>query len=226
MEQIMQIDQIQIVRKENLNKILHDKFNNNVSEFAERIGKNRYFLYGLLWGVEKTSSRKVTDKTARLIEKHLLLPLNSLDNKVMPSDYNVLDVKLVDIFKSEQNRMLSFHNNRSIFISELELSIRNINYQDIFCVRINDNSMNPLFMVDDVIFFDKTKTEFLNNKIYFICLNGSFLIRKLSKLDTKPDKILVIPINEFEGNKIIELDSINKLTILGSPAMQIKTLNF
>lgn len=221
----MQIDQIQIIRKENLNKILHDKFNNNISEFAEKIGKNRYFLYGLLWGIEKTASRKVTDKTARIIEKHLLLPLNSLDNKIMRSNYNVFDIKLVDIYQSEQNRMLSFYTDKSIFISELELSIRNINYQDIFCVRISDNSMNPIFVVDDVIFFDKTKTEFLNNKIYFISLNGSFLIRKLSKLNTVLDKVLVIPINEFEGDKIIELDSINKLIILGSPVMQIKTLN-
>lgn len=79
----MEANKIQIIRKQNLNKLLKEKFNSNEEEFGNRIGKDRYFLYPLLWNCETAGSREVTDKTARTIEQSLLLPSNYLDFNVI-----------------------------------------------------------------------------------------------------------------------------------------------
>ncbi len=74
---------MQIIRKQNLNKLLKEKFNSNEEEFGSKIGKDRYFLYPLLWNCETAGSREVTEKTARSIEQSLLLPINFLDFEVI-----------------------------------------------------------------------------------------------------------------------------------------------
>ena len=46
---------LQRLRKRNLKTIIDQDFNGSVDDFAKSLEKNKYFIYGLLWDVEKST---------------------------------------------------------------------------------------------------------------------------------------------------------------------------
>lgn len=208
--------ELQIRRKNNLNKIVEHEYNGSVDEFAKSLDKNKFFIYGLLWGVEKRASRNITDKTARLIERHLRLPNGYLDEENPIIDPSVTAIPFISINGSESNNDLSFSEEPGFSISKLELVNNKIDPNTLVALRVSDESMNQYFSVNDIVIIDRSKVELISNRIYLIQIGQNFLVRSLARSLTT-DKIEVSPANNVTNSifKAFDLD-ISKIKIFGT----------
>lgn len=214
--------ELQKRRKNNLNKIVEHEFNGSVEEFANSLEKNKFFIYGLLWGVEKRASRNITDKTARLIERHLRLPSGYLDEENPIIDPSVTAIPFVSINISESNNDLSFSEEPGFSISKLELVNNKIDPNTLVALRMPDESMNQYFGVNDIVIIDRSKTEFISNRIYLIQIGQNFLVRSLAR-SLATNKIEVIPTNNVTNSmfKTFEMDGLSKIKIFGTCVLSI-----
>ena len=213
---------LQITRKSNLKKVIDQEFNGKVEDFAKSLGKNKFFIYGLLWDIDKRASRNITDKTARLIEKNLRLPDGFLDNENQVEDASVFFIPFINISVSEANKQLSFSTEDSLGISKYELINNKLDPSTLLALRVFDDSMSNNFEIDDVVFIDLTKKDFISGKIYFIKLKNNFVLRKLTRsFDTDNIKISITNLNKSREYDEIEIKDISKIEILGSPVLRL-----
>lgn len=219
------IVELQKKRKNNLNKIVESEFNGSVEDFANALNKNKFFMYGLLWGVEKRASRNVTDKTARLIERHLRLPNGYLDEENPIIDPSVTAIPFMSVNASETNNALSISDEPGFSISKLELVNNKIDPNTLVALRVPDDSMNRYFSVNDIVIIDRSKTEFISNRIYLIQIGQNFLVRTLARSLTT-DKIEISPANNVTNSvfKTIEVENISKIMIHGTCVLSINYL--
>lgn len=217
--------ELQKKRKNNLNKIVESEFNGSVEDFANALNKNKFFMYGLLWSVEKRASRNVTDKTARLIERHLRLPNGYLDEENPIIDPSVTAIPFMSINGSETNNGLSISDEPGFSISKLELINNKIDPNALVALRIPDDSMNHYFSINDIVVIDRTKIEFISNRVYLIQIGQSFLVRTLARSLTT-DKIEISPANNVTNSvfKTIEVENISKITIHGTCVFSVNYL--
>jgi hypothetical protein len=208
------VDYIQLNRKKNLNKIVNTLFDGNVSNFTATLEKNKLFVYGLLSDIDKPSSRNITDKTARVIERRLSLPENLLDQKSIPNDLRISYIKFVDISQSESKDELIL-SNESIALSTYIFEINRLDTNNLFATRIGGQ----------VYIFNKAKNSFIHHftQIYYIKLNHNFLVSRISR-NFNNNKFLVesvIPFNHFEKFYVANLDNFQ---CLGTAVMNMSTV--
>jgi hypothetical protein len=207
----------QNTRKMNLKKIVDELFLGSVENFSKDLGKNKFFVYGLLWNSDKKSTRKITDKTARLIERHFNLPDGYLDEEEPMIDLSVAAIPFIDIHMSENNDELVFADIPKFTISNLELKNNKIESKNLVAIRMNDESMNDYFKTNDVVLVDRSKVEFIKNQIYLLKIGKSLILRYVYRNIVTDNIELIALSNSFSNSFItIELDSISKIEILGT----------
>lgn len=215
---------LQILRKLNLRSIVDQNFNNSVEEFANAIKKNKFFIYGLLWDIEKRSSRNITDKTARLIEKTLRLPDYYLDREVPVEDSSVYFIPFIDIVESEDRNKLMYSSESSIAISKFELINNKLDPETLLAVRISDDSMSKFFGVGDIILIDRTKKEFISNRVYFVNAKRNFVFRRIAR-SIHSEKIDIYSLGSAEDEKnytpTLTIKDVSQIDILGTPVLKI-----
>lgn len=212
---------VQILRKKNLTKIIDLKFAGSVDLFAKTLNKNKFFIYGLLWSLDKPSGRKITDKTSRLIENELGLPNGFLDNEIIPDDLCTQYIPIIDISTSEQLNSLSL-SSQSIAISESELRFNRLKFENLLAIRIADLSMVKYFMPSDIVFIDVSKINLISNKVYFINYNQSFVFRFIQR---NPNDIQSLYLIHYDNLEIKEIVNASQIKIIGAPVMKIGALN-
>lgn len=215
--------ELQRLRKKNLKTILDQDFNGNVEEFAKTLEKNKYFIYGLLWDVEKRSSRNITDKTARYIEKNLRLPDFYLDRQDLVVDSRIYYIPFIDIGESEDLNRLVFSPENSIAISKFELINNQLDPEALLATRITDESMNKFFSIDEIILIDRNKTEFVSNRVYFINTRQNFAFRRVAR-SIATGKIDIYNLTKEDDEKnytsILSVDTIDDIQIIGVPVFR------
>lgn len=215
---------LQKLRKKNLKTIVDQNFNGSVDEFAKSLEKNKFFIYGLLWSVEKRSSRNITDKTARFIEKNLRLPDFYLDRESLVEDSSIYFIPFIDIGESEESNRLYFSPENSIAISKFELINRKLDPESLLAVRITDDTMSKFFRNDDVVLIDRSKTEFISNKVYFINVKRNFVFRRVARsITTGKIDIYSLRLSDDEKNynSDVSINEIEDIEIFGTPALII-----
>ena len=213
----------QIIRKNNLKKVIEQQFNGKIEDFADSLQKNKYFVYGLLWDVNKRSSRNITEKTARLIEKHLHMPDGFLDQEEQVDDTRVVFIPYINISNSEAYEYLSYSPEFSLGISRNELISNNLSPSTLLAVKIFDDSMLPNFDIGDIIVIDQSKTDFIANKLYLIYYKKQYIIRKISR-DIDSGGIKISPTNTMKIITDFEeyiIQDIKDLEIIGAAIMKI-----
>lgn len=218
---------LQRLRKRNLKTIIDQDFNGSVDDFARSLEKNKYFIYGLLWDVEKRSSRNITDKTARFIEKNLRLPDFYLDRESLVEDSSIYFIPFVDISESESCNYLCYSPENSIAISKFELLNNKLDPASLLAVRITDDNMNKFFSIDDIVIIDRSKIEFVSNRIYLINVKRNFVFRRVAR-SIVTGKIEVYSLKQADDEKnytpILSIDNIDDIDILGIPVYKMSKL--
>jgi len=176
----------------------------------------------MLWSSEKRGSRNITDKMARLTERHLRLPNGYLDEEIPTIDPSVVAIPFVSISASESNSMLSISDDPGFSISKLELISNKIDPTTLVALKVLDDSMNQYFGVNDVVLIDRSKIDFIGNRVYLIQIGQNFLIRFLSR-SLSTSNIEVSPANNVTNSifKAFEVDDISKITIWGTYVVSI-----
>lgn len=219
--------ELQKLRKKNLKSIIEQSDTGSIEEFAKSIQKNKFFIYGLLGDVEKRSSRMITDKTARLIEKNLKLPDFYLDREDLVADSSIFFIPFVDISQSETLNNLCFSPEKSIAISKYELINRKLDPNTLLALRVIDDSMSKFFTIDDIVVIDRTKTEFISNKIYFLNIKQNFIFRRVAR-SIATGKIDIYSLRLIDDEKNykadITVEKIEDLEIIGVPVLKISDL--
>lgn len=173
--------EIQIIRKNNLRKVIVDKFNDNIDEFAAAVGKHRNFIYALLWGVDNPNNRKITDKMARFLEKQSGTPdeyLDGVDSDLILSN-GILNIPYLDVELSTRVQEMKYSTERSFPILATELNGKPVNTsKDLFAVRVFDSSLFPNVKFGDTVVIDYSMRQVQNNQYYLIKYYGVFYIRK------------------------------------------------
>jgi hypothetical protein len=219
--------ELQKLRKKNLKTIIDQEFNGSVDDFAKNLEKNKFFIYGLLWDVEKRSSRNITDKTARFIEKNLNLPDFYLDRESLVEDSRVYFIPFIDISESEESNRLYFSPESSIAISKFELINKKLDPASLLAVRITDDNMSKFFSNDDIILIDRSKTEFISNKVYFINVKRNFIFRRIARsIITGKIDLYSLRLSDDEKNYTpdISIENIEDIEIFGVPVLKISQL--
>ncbi|RTL13427.1 MAG: S24 family peptidase [Neisseriaceae bacterium] len=219
--------ELQRLRKRNLKTIIDQEFNGSVDDFAKSLEKNKVFIYGLLWDVEKRSSRNITDKTARFIEKNLRLPDFYLDRESLVEDSSVYFIPFIDISESEESNRLYFSPENSIAISKFELINKKLDPESLLAVRVTDDNMSKFFSNDDIILIDRSKTEFISNKVYFINVKRNFIFRRIARsITTGKIDLYSLRLSDDEKNYTpdISIENIEDIEIFGVPALKISQL--
>ena len=178
---------VQKIRKDNLKKLIKERFNDKIDAFSEFVGKNKYVVYAMLWDVENPNSRKISDATARAIEQKLSIEIFSLDSepdKIL-EDPSVLIIPLMDYKLSNDLGDIYVHNYDRVKLPK-EL-FQNINStSDLIAFKIPDMEMFPFYSIGDIIIVNKLKRSVEDNHQYLIFSDGKFRVRTLISKDNHP----------------------------------------
>lgn len=213
---------IQLSRKQNLNKILEQRFMGNVTDFSKVLGKHKFFVYGLLWSLDKAASRKITDKTARYIESKLDFPCGFLDLDALPEDLRISYIPFVDMPLSEELNNLNLAQ-QSFVISESELEFFRLKSKHLLAIRITSAQIKH-FKPSDVVIVDTNKREILTNHVYFVKLNNQFIFREVRRVFTNGRSFISLHYDNTEPHESYIVEPTDQFEVIGSPVMQIGPL--
>lgn len=218
-------NELQRLRKANLQKAITEKFNDNIEEFAIAVAKHRNFIYALLWDVANPNNRKISDKMARFLEKHAGLGNGYLDR----SDPNSLDneyityVNYLDVIKSNNSENLVLSEEPDFPILRSELNKAEISSaSDLLAIRVFDSSLTPVLNFNDTIIIDRSVIGLRNAQYYLITYHRQVQIRRLHQEAGKFKFVLNLNVDGYEQ----ELDPESKnLTIEGIMVFSFKHTN-
>lgn len=213
----------QKIRKRNLAGIIDQRFSGSVDLFAKFVNKNKFFIYGLLWPLDKQSARKITDKTARLLESKLSLPIGFLDMVVIPDNICVSYIPFVDISLSEESHSLSL-SSKTLALSESEIQYFRLKSDSLVIVRILDRLMNK-FNIDDLVVVDTHKRELVSNHVYFVNFNQSFIFREVRRNYLNGNNFISLHHSNAEPQNSQTIDSKDYFEIIGTPVMKLGLLS-
>ena len=206
-------------RKRNLKAIINHQFDGSVDAFASFLDKHKNFIYSLLWDVENPNNRKITDKMARLIEKHLQLQdgyLDKIDNSITDSyvSQNYIYIPYLDIIESENTAIERMSEEPSFPLLHSEILKKNLNSTDLVAVKTFDNSMVPYCDFEDTLVVDRSFTNLRSNQYYLIKYFNKLYIRKFEQEDG--NSIFTVENNSLSNYKNINIQENKKqLTIIG-----------
>ncbi len=120
------MENIQIIRMNNIKQVINESFVGKIDAFAEHIGKSKYVVYAWLWELDNPNRRNITTDSARLIENKLGLPKGYIDKSDLEnttfhfefaelSNYkSLLDeiIKLQNVILDNHKRIQKFTNNK------------------------------------------------------------------------------------------------------------------
>lgn len=174
--------EIQIIRKDNLRKVIVDKFNDNIDKFAAAVDKHRNFIYALLWDIDNPNNRKITDKMARFLEKKSGLVDGFLDSDGSASaiSRNVLNIPFLEIELSTRLQEMKYSPELSFPLLFSELNGKPINSPtDLFAVKVFDNSLFPQVKFGDTVIIDYSMRRLESNQYYLVKYYEIFYIRRV-----------------------------------------------
>lgn len=174
--------EIQIIRKNNLRKVIIDEFDDNIDKFAATVDKHRNFIYALLWGIDNPNNRKITDKMARFLEKKSGMVDGFLDSDGSASavNKNVLNIPFLDVELSTKLQEMKHSPELSFPLLFSELNGKPINSPtDLFAVKVFDNSLFPHVKFGDTVIVDYSMRRLENNQYYLVKYYEIFYIRKV-----------------------------------------------
>lgn len=210
-----ELEKIQSNRKENLKKIIEERFGNKIDAFADFIGRNKYVVYALLWDVNKPNQRNITDSTARLFEQKLNLEVYSLDLKeAHQTDPDSAVIPLMDNKVSNDLGDIYLHDYEQIKLPKNMFG--NIgSFSDLIAYKVNDMDMYPLYSIGDIVIINRFKRTIVDDQQYLVRINGKFYIRTLKTIE----KMLhVIWLNQ---TLLFDLDS-EKIKVFGIVDVEIR----
>lgn len=212
---------IQKTRKENLKKIIKDKFGDKIDVFAKHIGKNKHVVYAMLWDVDNSNNRKISDATARAIEQKLSIELFSLDQEqcIVEIDPNMVIIPFMDNKLSNDLGDVYIHTYERIKLPKnMFENIANIS--DLLAFKISNMDMFPSYSIGDIVIINRLKQSIEDNHQYLVKQDGKFLIRTFT---TKNNKIYISYFKEtleleandsgFEIFGIVDLEIRKKLYV-------------
>lgn len=213
----------QLVRKRNLAKIIDQRFAGSVDLFSKAVDKNKFFVYGLLWSLDKESARNITDKTARLLEHKLDLPNGFLDMEVIPDNICVSYIPFVDIPLSEKSHSLSL-STRTLALSDSEIQYFRLRSENLVIVRISDRLMYKHFNIDDIVIIDTSKRDLINGHVYFINFNQNFVFREVRRNYLNGNSFISLHHGDSEPHNSHIIEPTDYFEIIGTPEMKLGLL--
>lgn len=175
---------IQKIRKNNLKKIIKNDFGDKIDVFADKIGKNKFVVYAMLWPIENLNHRKISDATSRAIEQKLGLELFSLDAEQdqYVDDPNYIIIPFMDIKSSNEYGDIFLHSTERIKLPKAMFdNISSIG--DLIAYKICDMEMYPLYGIGDIVIVNRLKSEIEDGHQYLIQHKGKFIIRTLTSIE-------------------------------------------
>ncbi|MBX9866492.1 MAG: S24 family peptidase [Burkholderiales bacterium] len=209
-------EKLQQIRKENLKKIIKDRFGNKVEAYADFMGKNKYVIYAMLWEISNPNHRKITDQAARVIEQKLGLELFLLDKG---DDIDVVDddnliIPLIDYQESNNMHDLHIHEYERIKLPKVLFS--NINsIQELIGFKIPNMDMFPHFSLGDIVVINRAKRIVEDDHAYLVRIDGKFYIRILKTVNK------TLYIYSLNKEQQFELDS-DRVKIYGIVDVEIR----
>ena len=178
---------VQKIRKDNLKRIVKERFSDRIDAFSEFIGKNKYVVYAMLWDITNPNHRKVSDASARAIEQKLGIETFSLDlepDKIV-EDPSMLIVPLMDYKLSNDLGDIYLHNYDRVKLPK-ELFHNISSTSDLIGFKIPDMEMFPFYSIGDIVVINRLKRSIEDNHQYLILSEGKFCIRTLISKDNLP----------------------------------------
>ena len=87
--------------------------------------------------------------------------------------------------------------------------------------------MNKFFSIDDIVIIDRSKIEFVSNRIYLINVKRNFVFRRVAR-SIVTGKIEVYSLKQADDEKnytpILSIDNIDDIDILGIPVYKMSKL--
>lgn len=211
-----QTKHIQQIRKENLKKIIKQDFGDKIDAFANKVEKNKYVMYAMLWDIDNPNNRKISDATARAIEQKLGIDLFSLDVELdtFIEDPNYIIIPYMDIKTSNEYTDIYLHPTDRIKLPKA--IFENISSRsDLIAYKISDMEMFPIYSINDIVIVNRMKQEIEDWHQYLIILNNKFLIRTLSTIN---DNIKV----EAERNSVEVKKNSSNFSVVGIVDLEIR----
>lgn len=213
----------QTIRKRNLAKIIDQRFSGSVNQFAKFVNKNKVFIYGLLWGVEKGASRKITDKTARLLECKLNLPTGFLDMDVIPDNICVSYISFVDIHLSEESHSIRL-SSQTLALSDSEIQYFRLKSENLVVVRVLDKLINK-FNIDDLVVIDTSRRELISSHVYFVNFNQKFIFREVRRNYLNGNNFISLHHSNAKSQNFSIVEATDYFEIIGTPVIKLGFLS-
>lgn len=224
--------EIYLIRKNNIEFIIKNKFNEKESAFAKAINKPLSQVCN--WLSDKTT-KPVGAKLAAHIETMLNLEKGSLDHPITDSktenpnqEINCLPeivyIPVLGFTKSEITGYISFEAMQSSdfpmplnYLKLYEMSADNAK----ICL-MPGNGMEPRLFNNDYILINTARRLLTDNKIYAVIYNNEFYIKRIIKnVDGSVTLFSDNRARAFE-DKIISKEQINRLIIIGQAIVLVR----
>lgn len=209
-------DKLQEIRKNNLKKIIKDFFENKVELYANKMGKNKYVVYAMLWETTNPNHRKITEQAARAIEQKLGLDLYYMDNENTEQTIDVdnLIIPLIDYQESNNMHDLHVHESERIKLPKgLFLNIASAH--ELIGFKIPNMDMFPHYSIGDIVIINRAKRSIEDDHAYLIRIDNKFHIRILKTVNE------ILYICSLNKEQQFDIDS-NRIKIYGIVDVEIR----
>lgn len=170
---------INLIRRENLQKFIDECFGGNVSKLAERVNKTKPIFYNILNG-----KKSAGEKFLRGIELELNLEAGFFDkSKALPEYYSVDDIKIprYEIKASAGDGELIIAENITGYTvyDKSILAKYNTKQENLAIVTVTGKSMMPTLYEDEEILIDLSKKDRLDNRLFVISTRNELWVKRM-----------------------------------------------